>query len=220
MRTISVNLFRINELSAEAKEKALEKHRDWNVQDEWYDFVVDAWKEKLDAIGFEHAEIHFSGFSSQGDGACFDAHCNMDKLLKSYYPKELVDFIVEYFDLSAKINTVNHHYSHENTRDFNLVWDCPNSFVKVMDVSTESLPLLIGTVEEYAQKLLDIRIRNQIGPIDLKEFEKDIEENRTSLCRELYRELEDAYESLTTDEAVTESLEANEKEFTEDGKDA
>lgn len=42
-------------------------------QNEWYDFIYDDWKETLENAGFINPEIHFSGFWSQGDGACFDA---------------------------------------------------------------------------------------------------------------------------------------------------
>ena len=88
MRQIAVNVYKFDELSDEAKEKVLEKHRDINVDDShWYEFTMEMWKEKLKEAGFDDAEIHFSGFWSQGDGACFDAKCDVACLDESVYPK-------------------------------------------------------------------------------------------------------------------------------------
>jgi hypothetical protein len=50
----------------------LDKHRDYNVQDEyWYEGTIEWCKTYLEAMGFNNPEVNFSGFSSQGDGASF-----------------------------------------------------------------------------------------------------------------------------------------------------
>jgi len=222
MRTIKVNLYKFKELGKEVKEKVLEKHRDWNVDgDWWYECVYESWKEKLNKIGFEDAEIAFSGFWCQGDGACFNANCNIRKLLiKSKYPKALVNLLME-SDLSASIVTTDHHYSHGNTRDFQLSYYYTDSFLNVLKTPTADLPLIIGeALDEDAKKLYELRVKEQIAPIDLDQVEKDLEEKRLNLCRDIYKDLEKEYNSQTTDEAVIESLEANEKEFTKEGDDA
>lgn len=59
-------------LPAELQEKALEKNIDCNVQDSfWYECIFDYAKEVARIIGIQIENIYFSGFWSQGDGACF-----------------------------------------------------------------------------------------------------------------------------------------------------
>lgn len=69
MQTISVELFSINELSENAKKKAIEKERsncDVDLQ-----FTVEYIEEILTCLGFESPKIAYSGFCSQGDGLSF-----------------------------------------------------------------------------------------------------------------------------------------------------
>lgn len=48
---------------------------------DWFSCVLDFWQHALDQIGFENANISFSGFWSQGNGARFTATVNLDKLV-------------------------------------------------------------------------------------------------------------------------------------------
>ena len=72
MKTITLQLFTFDELDEKAQEAVLDKLRHVNVDDDyWYEATYSEWKEQLAKRGFEDAEIRFSGFSSQGDGASF-----------------------------------------------------------------------------------------------------------------------------------------------------
>jgi len=83
MRQETITIYKFSELLPKAQEKVLEKFWDINIDgDWWYECVVEDFKDKLDAIGFEDAEIHFSGFCCQGDGASFDARVNLEKIIK------------------------------------------------------------------------------------------------------------------------------------------
>lgn len=67
-------LFTYNQLSDDAKAEAREWYNSGNdsFQDEYYaEPVLDEWKAELDEMGFGDAEISYSGYSSQGDGASF-----------------------------------------------------------------------------------------------------------------------------------------------------
>ena len=74
MLTKSINLYTFDELDTEIKEKVIAQHRDIDVEGEWHGFIYEQWIDKLNKIGYKEAKIHFSGFYSQGDGACFDAN--------------------------------------------------------------------------------------------------------------------------------------------------
>jgi len=62
-----------HQLCPEAQERARDNYRRSAEEDEWWDSDYEHWKEKLDDLGFADADIKFSGFSCQGDGASFTA---------------------------------------------------------------------------------------------------------------------------------------------------
>ena len=69
MRTVEQQIFEFSELSETAKKKALENHREDFVD---MDFIIDDWKDMLQSkYGFQKINIYYTGFGSQGDGACF-----------------------------------------------------------------------------------------------------------------------------------------------------
>ena len=71
MKTVTVNTYGIKELNDKARTRAIEKHRDWNVDYDWWDFTYDDAKAIGAPMGIAIMDIGFSGFSSQGDGAHF-----------------------------------------------------------------------------------------------------------------------------------------------------
>jgi hypothetical protein len=75
-RTIRTKVYKFNELSQEAKETAIEHFADINLSD-WFDMTLDEEVRKLKELGFDNPKIYFSGFASQGDGACFTCY-NVD----------------------------------------------------------------------------------------------------------------------------------------------
>lgn len=229
MRTIELKAYEFKELSDEAKEKVLEKYRTWNVNDSWwYEPTMDYWKEKLEKLGFSDAEIHFSGFWSQGDGACFNGNVDAETFAKTrdYNAAEIE--LIQRADPQYKIVTVNHHYCHYNTRD--VQFDCfggsgPDAveeLQRAIEAPREELPLLIGSLEdEDAVGLLETRLKSgtDIRPNFFTELEEDMEAAREELSKEIYSDLEKEYDYQTSDEAIIESLEANDMEFDEDGDD-
>jgi hypothetical protein len=178
----------------EVKEKAIEENRYINVDDfsDWYNFVFYDWKEKLEKIGFCNPEIYFSGFCSQGDGACFDNdsyHFDLDLLLKNVdlteEEREKIYSLKDDFDLFIKTSDSRGHYCHENTR-----------YIEIDDFY----------IEDEEEKFL------------LNKFENLLEDLRFDLCKQIYKDLENEYNYLTSDDAVYETLQANEYYFEENGK--
>ena len=175
----------------EVKEKAIENNRYINVDsDDWYEFVISDWKEKLEQVGFSDPEIHFSGFYSQGDGACFDCKSfDISRLLKNLdftdKQKARIVELQDDFSISIEKNGFYNLYSHERTRYTEIDY---------------------FFVEKQSDKDL------------LLNLEKQIEEMRLDFCRKIYSELRDAFEDLTSDQAVYDTLQANEYLFEENGK--
>jgi hypothetical protein len=102
MRTIRTKVYQFSELSEPAKDKAVEKLYDINTDYEWWDLTEDEETGKLIQQGFKDAKIMFSGFSSQGDGACFTcSSIDFDIFLNGKYKG---------LDISANITHSWRHY--------------------------------------------------------------------------------------------------------------
>lgn len=66
MRTITKEIYKFEELTDTAKEKARERYRSGN------EFIINNAKEIALIFGLEIDKIYYPGFYSQGDGACFE----------------------------------------------------------------------------------------------------------------------------------------------------
>lgn len=63
--TKEIKLYSVDDVLSmpELKEKVFENYHDFNVDfDDWHDFLLDNWKEKLENYGFISPEINYSGF--------------------------------------------------------------------------------------------------------------------------------------------------------------
>lgn len=190
MKTKTINLYEYDELPEDIKAKVIQNHRYFNVDDSWwYEGEVEYWKDELKAEGFEDAEIQFSGFWLQGDGASFTASVNIETFLRKH--KSITRFkkllpLVPVGDLSARIVRIGHHYVHEYTvkADVEMAW------------SNETEPL--RGLRSELEGFLTERVRE--------------------LSRKIYRSLESEYERQTSDEAIIETLKTNEYTFRENGE--
>jgi hypothetical protein len=113
MRTIRTKVFKFNELSETAKDRAISKLSDINTDHNWYEYTLENMSNMLSENGFNNAEICFSGFSSQGDGASFDAEID----LNAFTTDKRIIAIAENYCMFRIDKTSNAgHYSHEKTR--------------------------------------------------------------------------------------------------------
>jgi len=61
------------QIEPQTKQSLIEEHYYINVDnDYWYDCIIDEFIEDMWLYGIEVEKVHFTGFCSQGDGACFD----------------------------------------------------------------------------------------------------------------------------------------------------
>jgi len=172
-----------------AQRKLIEKHRDWNVDHDWYDCTIGDFCEVAKSFGIdvERKDVQFSGFWSQGDGACFTGSYDYAKgsvaAVTSYAPHDLVLHRIARDLLNAQKRvfyrasaTFSHRsrYSHEHS------------------VSIECHDCSDDVCEAIAEALRD-------------------------LMRWVYNSLEAEYEYQNANEQVDENIRANEYEFDEDG---
>ena len=72
-------VYQFNELSDEAKDKAIENYRQAGFDYEWWNYIFEDAKRMGVLMGITVDNIYFSGFSSQGDGACFEGSYEYQK---------------------------------------------------------------------------------------------------------------------------------------------
>lgn len=81
----TIKTYSFEELSEDAKNKALELYRDINIDDDnWTECIFEDFKQELFKLGYDDVKIYYSGFCSQGDGACFEATLDVKQWLKAH----------------------------------------------------------------------------------------------------------------------------------------
>lgn len=191
MKTIKIKTYKINELSEEAKQTAIQNCRDINViQDDEWDFpVTEKWEGDLLALGYNNPKILYNGFGSQGDGACFTADVDIKEWIKKHnkiVKAKFMPLLKE--ELNGSITITHHSRYYYSTST---------------DVEEEGFYLDSPKVQALIDDLVTL-----------------IENEREELGNALYRELSKAYDSAVSDEAVLETIECNEFDFLEDGRQA
>ena len=180
----------------ERREKIIHKYRDINVDYDWWQFVYDDFKQLAKSKGFEVNKMYFSGFYSQGDGAMFEGRLDDINLVVTNYAdmfrfdvdKRILNLINKGI-ISVYWNVTHRgHYYHSHCSDKNFSVEF-NGWGKCSNF--DNIQYHLDTIE-----------------FTLEEIYHD-------LCHQLYKDLEAEYESLTSDESVSETLRMNEYHFDE-----
>jgi hypothetical protein len=207
---IETTVYRLAELSDEAKDKARAWYREGGFDYDWYDAVYEDFQRIAEILGIDfktrtvrlmgggsrqEPRIFFSDFWSQGDGACFEGYYsyrkNASASIRAYAPQDttlhgIADALQavqrrNFYQLRAEA-TQRGRYQHEYCMAISVARDSPIW----QDMTADA--------EDVITKAL------------------------RDLARWLYRQLEREYEYLTSDEAVDESIVANDYTFTGSGR--
>jgi hypothetical protein len=196
MHTISVNLYTFGELTPEAQHKVIERERYINVDSSfWYEPIIEDWTEELEHRGFEQVKILFSGFGSQGDGACFVARINIAAYLKAHNLADTYPLLARYPEYVEAYLQHNGWYYHERSTSLTPFFNA-----EVVD------PGGSGISDE------EVRVEQEYEAL-----EKGIYQEAVRLGREIYKALEDEFDYQTSAEAVQDTLIANEYTYLSEG---
>jgi hypothetical protein len=197
MHTIAVNLYTFEELAPQMQQQVVERESSINIEDAyWYEPIIEDWTQQLENLGFEQVKILFTGFGTQGDGACFEANVNIAEYLRAHHVETQYPLLAqypEYVDVSLKHRG---RYSHE--RSTHLV---PSFNADVVNLDGTGISDEEARVEqEYAA------------------LEKDIFQETVRLGRAIYKALEDEFSHQISAAAVQDTLIANEYTYLSDGR--
>ncbi len=206
---IETTVYAFDELSDSAKEKALDWYREAGLDHDWFEFVFEDFERVCDLLGTEirtvpvrlhgggtrrKSCIWFSGFWSQGDGACFEGDYSYKSgasaAVRSYAPQDgelhrIADALAaiqrrNFYRLRARL-THRGRYHHEY------------SMAIAVERRGPCRQDMTGDAEEAVSEAL------------------------RDLARWLYGQLEREHDHLMSDETVADAIRANDYRFTEDG---
>jgi hypothetical protein len=207
---VETTIYGLEELSEAAQDRARAWYREGGFDYDWYDAVFADFERICDLVGTELATqrvrlfgggtrarscIWFSGFASQGDGACFEGVYS--------YAKAALKNIRDYASKDAELHRIAGALQAVQRRNF---------------YQLSSVVAHCGRYHhEYSRAITVARA----GPV-MREMTADagdeIGEALRDLARWLYRQLEREFDYLNSDEAVDEAILANGYGFTEAGE--
>jgi len=176
----------------------IDKHRHINVDDSyWYECILEDWAVKLRGLGIDTDAkmIQFSGFCSQGDGACFTGDIDLAAFCAAHGMNYPFIALVKDTDLRCKCSiTHRDRYYHEYSVSYDLEVESPD--MDYCDPENLRDQVLLAAYNHDSLRFDDL--------------EDDIKSTCQGYMREIYRELEAEYDHCMSDEAVWETLVANE----------
>jgi hypothetical protein len=185
----------------------IDKHREINVNDDWWHEGIYEWFEEqchergvnilstqrqsyVDGQKRMEKDITWSGFWSQGDGAAFSGSVvNLEKALGDFYSdypilRKYVDELNGFFKFTWRVGRGN--------------------YIIINDLEVEPINLYLDEdhpFEDVWKEQLDE---------ELERLEPVLTDLAEELCDLLYKALRDEYEAMTSDEAVWDTIVANE----------
>jgi hypothetical protein len=192
MKEVNLKIYTVDELEPKVREQVIEEYRDILVDHDWWEPVYEGFREDMRELGLV-GELYFSGFWSQGDGACFvsdtvDTDILVRKLYEAGYniPEDALLYSGDYSIRISKVHaSFANHYSHAYTIE--------------------------AVITHEGDRIEDSAINK---------LENILTEWIRSECNIIYSKLEEYYEELVTDEAILETIRENEWMFTETGMNA
>jgi hypothetical protein len=205
MREVTSTVYQFSELSDSAKETARQWYRGCMDSSDYSESIIEDAMQVAAILGIEIATrpvklmggttrqdpcIFWSGFCSQGDGACFEGWYSYKKgstkAIRAYAPQD---------------KTLHHIADHLAS------WQCVNFYrLQAKMKATYGNHMTVDVHDgEYEYRAVP---------------EEGIRDLMRQFADWIYRQLEKEYEYQTSDSAVEESIEANEYEFTEEGERA
>lgn len=176
----------------------LEKYRYINVEhNNWWDCVESDFTEDMKQVGIEVDKIYFSGFWSQGDGACFVGSLDNALTYLNHHHVDQFPMLRKLIEMGGGVWATSEHrgrYYHSSSVSINAecdpFWQCANP-------KSELQEAVIQRWDDMVDK-------------EIVDFEAALAEQWRTYMDDLYTKLEEEHDYLTSDDAVWDTLEANE----------
>ena len=192
MKEVSLKIYTVDELDEKVRNTVIEEYRDILVEHDWWEPIYEGFREDMRELGLE-GELYFSGFYSQGDGACFVSETvDTDLLVRTLYESGYdipEDALLYSGDYSIRISKVHASFANQYSHEY--------------------------TIEAVITNEGD-----RIPVTDIAKLENILTEWIRSECKRVYKNLKTYYDELVTDDAILETIRDNNWMFTESGLNA
>lgn len=170
--------------------------REYALDYEWWDYIDESFKEKCKALGISVDDITFSGFYSQGDGAAFCGSVDVSAYMEQHNLTESYPALyLAVKDDGSYVRISTSHRGHMRSDGSN---ECANQ--------TAPSGVFSDLPQEDWEELVDAQANEAC-------LEDGVLEWCNELASELYCDLENEYEHLTSKESFIDSCECNEITF-------
>jgi len=188
MRIIALKVYKYDELSLKNQEKIRDRFRETQCEYDWWEFVYEDATTIGKILGIAIEDIYFSGFASQGDGCCFIGSYEFNP----NWEKDLKAYAPQ----DEQLHEIG-----------SALADCQSGDVLLEAKITKADHHYSheGTVH------IDVYDSEDSHEVD----DPGISEALRDFMRWIYKQLEAEYEYQMSDEAVEETIKANEYEFCE-----
>ena len=205
MKKIGVDVYKINELSSDIRQKVIDRNRYEYLDCANYD-IQDDFSQILEQKGYPTNDIRYSLSYCQGDGVAFYGDIDLENFIEKRYSEleenlskhdlRRIKYIAKQgLTIDIRKSSYFHLYDHYNTMIVEVV-DCVENYMY-----------------EYAKQS---DIEEMISSV--YELEKFISDDVKLLSRELESIGYDIIETYTSDDYIVEGFELSEVYFTKEGR--
>ena len=175
----------------------LEKYRYINVEyNDWWDCVESDFIEDMKQVGIHVDKTYFSGFWSQGDGACFVGSLDNALTYLNHHHVDQFPMLRKLIEMGGGVWATSEHrgrYYHSSSVSINAeceaFWQCANP-------KSELQEAVIQRWDDMVDK-------------EIVDFEAALAEQWRTYMNDLYTKLEEEHDYLTSDDGVWDTLVAN-----------
>lgn len=186
MATSEYTTIKYADLSPKQQEKVLRIYQEKYLESyEYANFILENNREELEELGFFNVKIYYSGFYSQGDGACFTGDINIATYLNS----------IAKGDGFTELKEIDPDYLGEfNIYQFGQYYHHKSVYVQVDDyMDRQDL-----TNQQY---------------VELEKLRLDCTSYVRERSQLIYKQLEKSYEYYSSEEGLLEFIESHGVEF-------
>ena len=191
MKTVTIECRKYDEWDSKTQSRLVDIHRDINTDEGWDEWVLEDAKEVGRLVGIEIEKVLYSGFSRQGDGACF---------VGTYrYAPDAGQAIRDYAPTDEKLHEIA-----EGLKALKRRW----LYGFALDINHQG-----SDCHEYTTQFTF----RCTGDAVAKEYRDEVIRLMRELMRWIYTRLESEFFSLMEDDSVAETLRCNNYEMDSNG---
>ncbi len=209
METRTYQVCKFNELTDEQKQLAIQNYYDINTDHEWWDFAYEDFTTIGKILGIDIEQIWFRGFSSQGDGLCFEGSFEYAKgwkaKLEAHAPGKWKD------PKTGKVTENKHN------QEYHAIGERLQELQRLAFYGVNGSVKHRGHYNHSGCTEFDVR-HNWDDEVNVNFDDEDFVQIYRELMDTFYSQLNREYDYLTSDECIGDTLQGNEYEFTADGK--